>query len=208
MDFGRGRRGWSGTPSPIRDIPRRWICASSRTVCLSISRSYLDLEPTRSGSRRCFGDRTIEHRRKIMSRKIFWLGLATIAAVVLLTYMPTLKLNFYADDYSFVEMAGRSSLSQYLTFYFDPRVQTGWYRPVQGMLFGIEYVLFGINPLGYHLVNVLVHLANCLLLFAIIWRVAKRWRIAFVAALVYSGLPLFGVAVFWPGDADFLLTLF
>ncbi|MCX7840271.1 MAG: glycosyltransferase family 39 protein [Anaerolineae bacterium] len=141
-------------------------------------------------------------------RRFLSIGLIVLAAVVLLTYQPALRLNFYGDDYSFVELAGRSSLVQYLAFYFDPRLQTGWYRPIQGMVFGIEWILFGGNPLGYHAVNVLVHLVNCLLLFALVARVTCRWRAALLSALIYAGLPLISVAVFWPGDADFLLTCF
>ena len=114
-------------------------------------------------------------------------GIAVLAAVVLITYHSTLRLNFYGDDYSFLEIAGRSSLAQYLAFYFDPRLQTGWYRPLQGMIFGFEWVLFGGNPFGYHLVNVLVHLANCLLLFAIAELIMRRWRVAFLSALIYAG---------------------
>ncbi len=136
------------------------------------------------------------------------ISLGILAAVVGLTYHPALSLNFYGDDYSFVELAGRSSLAQYLAFYFDPRLQTGWYRPLQGMLFGIEWILFGGNPRGYHAVNVLVHLVNCVLLFALVVRVTRRARAAFLSALIYAGLPLISVAVFWPGDADFLLTCF
>ncbi len=141
-------------------------------------------------------------------RKIIWTGLFATAIIVLVTYWSALRLSFYGDDYSFVERAGRSSVADYLKFYFDPRVQTGWYRPMQGMLFGIEWMLFRGDPIGYHVVNVLVHLFNCLLFFAISWRVAGNLRIAFLAAFIYAGLPLYGVAVFWPGDADFLLTFF
>ncbi|MEW5718971.1 MAG: hypothetical protein AB1817_10120 [Chloroflexota bacterium] len=135
-------------------------------------------------------------------------GIAALAAVIFITYRAALLLNFYGDDYSFLELAGRSSLAQYLAAYFDPRLQTGWYRPMQGMLFGVEWVLFGGTPVGYHLVNVLVHLANCLLLVALVGVVSQKWRVAFLSALLYAGLPLYGVAVFWPGDADFLLTFF
>ena len=135
-------------------------------------------------------------------------GVAVLAAVVLVTYHSALRLSFYGDDYSFLETAGRSSLAQYLAFYFDPRLQTGWYRPMQGVLFGLEWVLFGGNPAGYHLVNVLVHLANCLLLFALVRVVSQKWRVAFLSALIYAGLPVCSIAVFWPGDADFLLTCF
>ena len=143
-----------------------------------------------------------------MSRKLFLFSSAIIAAIVWITYAPATRLNFYGDDYAFLEIAGRSSLTQYLAFYFDPRLQTGWYRPMQGMFFGIEWVLFGKDPIGYHVVNVLVHFANCLLLFALVWCVLKKWRVAIIATLIYAGLPLYGVAVFWPGDADFLLTFF
>jgi len=146
--------------------------------------------------------------RVFFRNKIFIASVFVLACVVLTTYHPALALNFYGDDYSFVETAGRSTLGQYLAFYFDPRLQTGWYRPMQGMLFGIEWLLFGGNPLGYHVVNALVHLANALLLFAILSRISRFSRLAFLAALIWLGLPLFGVAVFWPGDADFLLTFF
>ncbi len=144
----------------------------------------------------------------IRSHQLLLPSVAVLSVVILVTYFPALKLGFYGDDYSFVEFAGRSSLSQYLAFYFDPRIQTAWYRPIQGMLFGIEYVLFGANPQGYHLINVLVHLGNCLLLFALVGQMSGNLRAALMTALLYAGLPLYGVSVFWPGDADFLVAFF
>ena len=141
-------------------------------------------------------------------RVVWWLSAVVVAAVVLVAYAPAIRLNFYADDYSFIEKAGRTSLAEYLTFYFDPAAQTGWYRPMQGMYFGIEYLLFGANPVGYHALQVLVHVANCLLLWCLVGQVTRRPRAALVATLLYAVLPLYGVAVFWPGDADFCLTLF
>ncbi len=144
----------------------------------------------------------------LTKQNFFIAALAVIALVVLITYQPALRLNFYGDDYSFVEKAGRSSFSDYLSFYLDPRAQTGWYRPMQGMVFGVEFLLFDGNPFGYHLVNVIVHLFNCLLAFLIVRQVLSNVRIAFLAALIYSALPLYSVAVFWPGDADFQLILF
>jgi hypothetical protein len=144
-----------------------------------------------------------------MTRRMALAGIVILAAVICIAYQPALRLNFYGDDYSFLETAGRSSLTQYLAFYFDPRLQTGWYRPMQGLLFGVEWLLFGGNPVGYHLVNVLVHLANVLLLFALVQTVSRgMWRLALLSALIYAALPLYSVSVFWPGDADFLLTFF
>lgn len=143
-----------------------------------------------------------------MPRKVYLAGLCCLALVTLITYHSVLGLNFYGDDYSFLEAAGRMSPGDYLRFYFDPIAQTGWYRPVQGVLFGIEWLAFGSNPMGYHAVNLAIHLCNALLIFVLIARLRRFTRIGFLSSLIWLGLPLFGVAVFWPGDADFLLTFF
>lgn len=143
-----------------------------------------------------------------MTKQMLLLSAAVVGAIVLVIYYPALKLGFFGDDYLFLEVAGRSSPAQYLATYFDPRVQTAWYRPMQGMRYGIIYAFFGAEPLAYHLVNMLIHLVNCLLLFAIVWRITRNGRVAMLAALLYAGLPLYAVAVFWPGVADFVMTLF
>lgn len=145
---------------------------------------------------------------RTMTRKRLLATSAIIAAFVLLVYYPALKLTFFGDDYLFIETAGRASFWQYLALYFDPRLQTAWYRPLQGMRYGLIYALFGAQPLAYHLVNVLVHICNCLLLFAIVGQIARNWRVALLTTLLYASLPLYSVAVFWPGVADFVMTLF
>jgi hypothetical protein len=141
--------------------------------------------------------------------KFFVFSGGVLAAVGWLVYAPALNLTFFGDDYLFIEAAGRaSSLWQYLVLYFDPRLQTAWYRPIQGMRYGLIYALFGAQPLAYHLVNVLIHIVNSLLFYAIVWRVSRNQRIALLAGLLYVSLPVYSVAVFWPGVADFGMTLF
>ncbi len=134
------------------------------------------------------------------------LAFAAVAAVVLIAYWPVTGLGFYADDWIFYDLAGRLSFSDYLAKYFDPRVQTTWYRPVQGLLFRLEFMLFGRDPLGYHLLNVSQHLANCWLLFLLVRRVMDRRRPALIAALLFAALPTAALAVFWPGVVDTLET--
>ncbi|HEX9076147.1 MAG TPA: glycosyltransferase family 39 protein [Anaerolineae bacterium] len=150
-----------------------------------------------------------------MPRVLNWLGrhksllaLAVITAVVFVTYFPALKLGFYGDDWIFYDLAGRLPLADYLTKYFDPRAQTAWYRPVQGVLFRTEYTLFGPNPLGYHLLNIVVHLANCFLIFGLLNRATEKRRAGFIAALVFATLPTAVLSVLWPGVIDALETLF
>ncbi len=135
-------------------------------------------------------------------------ALCAILAVVALAYLPALGLGFYGDDWIFYDLAGRLSLPDYVVKYFDPRVQTAWYRPVQGVIFRVEYLLFGSNLLGYHLFNVLVHLANCCLLYKILFQVTRNWRVGLAAALCFGTLPTAALAVFWPGVIDVVETFF
>jgi hypothetical protein len=143
-----------------------------------------------------------------MNRRRVLISCIAIVAVVFIAYFNALKLGFYGDDWIFYDLAGRLNLADYLAKYFDPRLQTAWYRPVQGVLFRAEYEIFGANPLGYHLLNVLVHLANCFWLYGIVWRVTRRARAAFVAALIFATLPIAALAVFWPGVIDSVETFF
>lgn len=136
------------------------------------------------------------------------LGLLAIAAIVLVVYQRALNIGFYGDDWIFYQLAGRLSLPEYLTKYFDPRAQTAWYRPVQGLLFRVEYVLWEGNTSAYHWRNILLHLANCFWVWAIVGRVARNRKFALFAALLFAALPLGAQAVFWPGVVDPLEAFF
>lgn len=140
--------------------------------------------------------------------KLFWASVAILGFAALIVYSPTLTVTLFGDDYLFLETAGRSSFWDYLVLFFDPRVQTAWYRPMQGMRYGMIYALAGFNPLPYHFVNWIIHGVNCLLLYLVVWRATQNRRLAFLTALIFGGLALYSITVFWPGVADITMTLF
>ncbi len=141
-------------------------------------------------------------------KRLALLSALVLSPVIFLIYFSSLGTGFFADDYNFLEPAVRLGLSDYLVHYFDPRVQTLWYRPLQGIQFLIEYRLFGANAAAYHVVNVLFHLANCLLLFGLVWRISKNWRLGFLSALCYATFPVYALAVNWINITDPLMTIF
>lgn len=132
--------------------------------------------------------------------------LGLIGVVVLLAYKPAFTLSFVGDDWIFYEIAGRLSWQDYLAKYFDPRMQTAWYRPLQGILFRLAYEVFGTDQVGYHAGNVLFQLGNSLLLFAVAVRATNKLSIGLVAALLFASFPTAVEGVFKPGVVDPLTT--
>jgi hypothetical protein len=131
-----------------------------------------------------------------------------IAASALIAYFPSLRIGFLGDDWWFLGKAALLNLPDYLAFYFDPAQQIFWYRPLYGVLLLIEYWLFRASPEGYHVGQILLHAANGVLLFAIVWRLSRRARLAVIAALFYATVAVHSSAVFWIAVQDPLALVF
>lgn len=87
-------------------------------------------------------------------------------------------------------------------------VTAGTWQPVTWISHMLDCQLFGLQPGGHHLVNVLLHLANTLLVFWLLNRwTASNWRSALVAAL-FALHPLHVESVAWMAERrDVLSTL-
>ena len=73
----------------------------------------------------------------------------------------------------------------------------------------VDIQLFGLHPAGHHLMSVLFHMLNTLLLFFVLRKMTGfTWRSAFVAAL-FAVHPLHVESVAWVAERkDVLSTLF
>jgi len=83
------------------------------------------------------------------------------------------------------------------------------WHPVTWLSHMLDCQVFGLDPAGPHLVNLLLHLANVLLLFLFLSRLTGAlWRSALVAAL-FAWHPLHVESVAWVSERkDVLSTLF
>jgi protein O-mannosyl-transferase len=71
------------------------------------------------------------------------------------------------------------------------------YRPVFWILLALEQHILGANPVGYHLVSLVLHWANGTLLFMLLCKLRMHWPAAAIAALVWLGMPINSEAVAW-----------
>jgi protein O-mannosyl-transferase len=141
-----------------------------------------------------------------------WLIAAGLLGVTLLTYQPVLKCDFVNyDDPAFVLWNPSLRLGFSLAglrWAFTTVLSMNWH-PLTLISFLVDYQLFGLKPWGYHLTNLLLHLANTLLLFRCLRVLTGAvGRSACVAAL-FALHPLHVESVAWVADRnDLLSTLF
>lgn len=94
-------------------------------------------------------------------------------------------------------------------------VHESWYSPLTWISLMADSSLFGPGPFGYHFTNLLLHAANALLLFWILFRLFHAPLAAFFAAALWSLHPLRVESVVWIAERKdvlsgffFLLALF
>jgi len=84
----------------------------------------------------------------------------------------------------------------------------GNYAPLHILSYMIDHVLWGLHPGGYHLENVLFHLANGLLFYTLLRRLAlSEWQ-ACAAAWIFLLHPVQVESVAWVSQRKSLLAMF
>jgi protein O-mannosyl-transferase len=129
-------------------------------------------------------------------RRSGFIGAAALAlpAAALAAYWPALVGGFVWDDDSHVTRPELRSLHGLWRIWAEPGA-TQQYYPVLHSAFWLEHRAWGDAPLGYHLANVLLHLAACLLLYRVLRRLAIPG--ALLAASVFALHPVCVESVAW-----------
>ncbi len=84
----------------------------------------------------------------------------------------------------------------------------GYYRPVVSISYTLDHLLFGDQPAGYHVTNILLHCANSVLLFLLFATLFPRSKAPFLAALLFAVHPIHTEAVSWISGRTGLLAAF
>ena len=96
---------------------------------------------------------------------------------------------------------------QSLKWAFNAGYACNWH-PLAWISHMVDYRLFGNKPMGHHLVNLLLHIANTVLLLLILRRMTgSLWKSAFVAAL-FAVHPLHVESVAWVAERKDVLSTF
>ncbi len=142
-------------------------------------------------------------------------GLLLLAAVV--PYLNTLTNPFVFDDVPQIVENPHVQSFRYLPQIFGgspwsfegAQGFTNYYRPLMSLSFLLCYQAFGAVPFGFHMVNLLLHAANVLLVYFLVRQMFKGERVATVAALLFAVHPIHSEPVaFVAAVTDLQLTFF
>lgn len=146
-------------------------------------------------------------------RSAIWLVLLALAAI--LPHVTSLQATGFAfDDRGLVSKNPRvweSNPRAVISTQYWPEMEgTGLYRPVTGLSYWVDGKIWGNEPFGFHLTNLLAHALVVLTLFLVLTSLFPRMRsVAWIACLLFAVHPLHSEAVYAiSGRAELLAALF
>jgi hypothetical protein len=113
-------------------------------------------------------------------------GILAAIAITFIIHAPTLRYYFDGDDFVVVGSIRYSGGPGYLADTFFMRGLVPNWRPLTAVVYLMEWKAFGLNAMGWRVVNLSVHLTSLVILYALVSRVTKRQAIGAIAALTFG----------------------
>ena len=140
--------------------------------------------------------------------KVFWKSVGVrgvlLVLLTLMAYFPAMRGGFIWDDYDLVANNPMIKAKDGLyRFWFT--TESPDYYPLTWSLWWLEWRLWGPTAGGYHVVNVLLHAGNAVL----VWMVLRRLKIpgAWMAGLVFAVHPVNVATVGWISEQKNTLSM-
>ncbi len=134
---------------------------------------------------------------KTDKKQIFFLILA-----VVFVYFNSLPNEFIFDDIPLVQDSLWITSGSFLDMLFS-------YRPLRYITYAVDYRIFGMNPAGFRLMNIVYHIFTVLALFWTLKAFGLKKRAAFAASLIFAVHPVNTDAVAYiSGRRDVIMGLF
>lgn len=148
----------------------------------------------------------------------FFLGFLSIT--ILIVYIPSLSNGFVnMDDHSYLTInpSFRLPFPEFVQWAFTTYHKANWH-PLTWLSWRADYAIWGYNPIGYHLTNIILHVFNSILIYfftqlllAKILHIDEKGALCVSAltALVFGIHPVHVESVTWVSERkDVLFALF
>src|SRR5262245_59445321 len=164
-----------------------------------------------------------ESLHAVRNRLNGWVVPSLVMIVTLVVFAGVLGNGFvdWDDDRILLENENFRGLSWWNIQWMFTTFYKSLYRPLTWMTFGFDYLIWGMNPAGYHSTSLLLHVANALLVYLLALRLYSLPNIGFetlghaarrigagIIALLFAIHPLRVEAVAWVSARNDLLSGF
>lgn len=150
-----------------------------------------------------------------MSRRSYIIY-GAIAIIILLVYLPALSNGFVNWDdqlYVYENADIRSIDARFLKLAFTSVMVSNWH-PLTMLSYAVDYSIWGLNPFGYHLVNIVLHAVNTFLAGALALMLSRKAGaeervsvfIGATLALLFGLHPLHVESVAWVSERKDVLS--
>jgi hypothetical protein len=160
-------------------------------------------------SRGMFSSEATQHKHLIPA--LICLTLVILTVIIFWQLKDCGFINFDDNTYVYENAYVQSGLnwnSIRQAFSTEIVEKSGFWHPVTWLSLMLDYQIFGLNPFGFHIVNLLFHVMSTILLFLVFHRMTKTlWPSAFVAAL-FAIHPLHVESVAWIAERKDVLSAF
>jgi tetratricopeptide (TPR) repeat protein len=150
---------------------------------------------------------------------IRWLAGVLVVLITLLAFLPALQNGFvtWDDGKNIYQNPNYRGLGWAQLRWMFTTFHMGNYRPLTWATFGVDYLIWQVDPFGYHLTSLVLHTANALLFYFIVLRLfslsspfvpddLSLCAAAGFGALVFSIHPLRVEAVVWASALNHVLS--
>ncbi len=133
-----------------------------------------------------------------------WLSVVALLALVSLVYWPTLGNGYVSDDLIYVQGIRELASLGGLRDIWCKLGTIPQYYPLVHASFWFEYRLWGLDPRGFHAMNLATHFLVTLL----VWRTLSRLRVpgSWLAAAIFAVHPVQVESVAWASERKNLLS--
>jgi lipopolysaccharide biosynthesis regulator YciM len=124
--------------------------------------------------------------------------------------MPVFSNGFVFDDDVYLVhnehvQAGLTRAS--IAWAFTTGHGSNWH-PLTWLSLQLDHELFGMQPWGYHFVNLVLHVVNTVLLLRILWKMTGAWWQSALVAALFTLHPLHVESVAWLAERKDVLSTF
>lgn len=163
----------------------------------------------------------LSQRAQAVIQRSPWLPLALLAAAGMILSAVNLNAYFLQDDFYFIRylhfntpqiIDGQRAFAWFIELWSGENPQASgavFFRPLVQLAFLTDYLVWGLNPFGYHFTNLVLHVLTTFQVYILALLLNHRRLTALLAGLFFVAAPGPIEAVSWiSGRTDLICSLF